>query len=235
MAGVAGDPATSNEMMGEDGMVSQTDWTRLADEELAIRCSEHVAGCMDELVARYEQRVRDCARRMSLDRQDAEDVVQEIFLRMVSSLPRFEGKSAFATWMYRLSHNTCIDAFRRSSRDKAHRLTTVPKDEEGDPLDRLAAQFGDPDAELDASIQECYLGQALAALPESYRDIVRLRFGEGWSNEEVAQLLGTTVDSVKSKLRRARKLLLERLLERRSCPICKQMGPFRLGASGTVD
>lgn len=216
-------------------MVSRTDWAGLTDEELAIRCSEHLAGCMDELVARYEQRVRDCARRMSLDRQDAEDAVQEIFLRMVSSLPRFKGKSAFATWMYRLSHNTCIDAFRRGTRDNAHRLTTVPRDEEGDPLDRLASRFGDPEAELDATIQECYLGQALAGLPESYQDIVRLRLGEGRSNEEVARLLGTTVDSVKSKLRRARKLLRESLLDRRSCPICRQMGAFRVEASGTVD
>lgn len=215
--------------------MTKTDWADLTDEELALRCSEHVAGCMDELVGRYEQRVRDCARRMSLDRQDAEDLVQEIFLRMVSSLPRFQGRSAFATWMYRLSHNTCIDAFRRGARDREHRLTKVPDERQGDPLDRVMADFGDPEGELDAAIQECYLGQALAALPESYRDIVRLRLGEGRSNQEVARLLGTTVDSVKSKLRRARKLLQEHLLERRSCPICKQMGAFRVEASGTVD
>jgi len=221
-----------DDMKGEHHMASQTDWTRLTDEELALRCSEHVAGCMDELVERYEQRVRDCARRMSLDRQDAEDLVQEIFLRMVTSLPRFQGKSAFATWMYRLSHNTCIDAFRRGARDRARRLTKAADDQQEDPLDRLAARFGDPEIELDATIQECYLGQALAELPESYRDIVRLRLGEGRSNEEVARLLGATVDSVKSKLRRARNLLRGRLLERRSCPICKQMGAFRVEASG---
>lgn len=213
-------------------MVRQTDWTRLSDEELAIRCSEHVAGCMDELVGRYEQRVRDCARRMSLDRQDAEDLVQEIFLRMVASLPRFQGKSAFATWMYRLSHNTCIDGFRRSARERERQFTKALDAEQGDPLDRLATEFGGPEAELDATIQECYLAQALAELPESYRDIVRLRLGEGRSNEEVARLLGATVDSVKSKLRRARKMLRGRLLERRSCPICKQMGAFRVEASG---
>jgi RNA polymerase sigma-70 factor (ECF subfamily) len=138
-------------------------------------------------------------------------------------------------WMYRLSHNTCIDAFRRGARDRGHRLTKVPDERQGDPLDRLMADFGDPEAELDATIQECYLGQALAELPESYRDVVRLRLGEGRSSEEVARLLGTTVDSVKSKLRRARKLLREHLLERRPCPICKQMGAFRLEASGTVD
>lgn len=215
-------------------MDGQTDWTKLTDEELAARCSEHVAGCMDELVHRYEQRVRDCARRMSLDRQDAEDVVQEIFLRMLSSLPRFQGKSAFATWMYRLSHNTCIDAFRRDARERGRRLTTAPAGE-ADPLGSMATQFGDPEAELDATIQECYLGQALASLPESYRQVVLLRLGEGRSSEEVAGLLGTTVDSVKSKLRRARKLLRQELLERRTCPVCRQMGAFRVEASGRVD
>lgn len=216
-------------------MVNQTDWAELTDEELAARCPEHIAGCMDELVQRYEQRVKDCARRMSLDRQDAEDVVQEIFLRMVSSLPRFQGKSAFATWMYRLSHNTCIDAFRKGVRESGRRITTVPRDEAEDLLERMESGFGDPETELDATIQECYLGQALESLPEGYREIVRLRLGEGRSNEQVARLLGTTVDSVKSKLRRARKLLREQLLERRSCPVCRQMGAFRVEVSGEVD
>lgn len=216
-------------------MVNQTDWAELTDEELAARCPEHIAGCMDELVQRYEQRVKDCARRMSLDRQDAEDVVQEIFLRMVSSLPRFQGKSAFATWMYRLSHNTCIDAFRKGVRESGRRITTVPRDEAEDLLERMESGFGDPETELDATIQECYLGQALESLPEGYREIVRLRLGEGRSNEQVARLLGTTVDSVKSKLQRARKLLREQLLERRSCPVCRQMGAFRVEVSGEVD
>jgi len=211
------------------------DWTRLSDEELALRCAEHVAGCMEELIRRYEQRVRDCARRMSLDRQDAEDLVQEIFLRMLVSLPRFRGRSAFATWMYRLSHNTCIDAFRRAARDRNRRTTGLAPEEAGDLLDRLPAPHGDPERELDAAIQECYLGRALAELPEGYREIVRLRLAEGRSNEEVAKLLGTTVDAVKSKLRRARRLLRERLVERRSCPICMGMGPLRVPAPGTVD
>lgn len=216
-------------------MASETKWAELTDEELAARCPEHIAGCMDELVQRYDQRVKDCARRMSLDRQDAEDVVQEIFLRMVSSLPRFQGKSAFATWMYRLSHNTCIDAFRKGVRESGRRITTVPRDEAEDLLERMESGFGDPETELDATIQECYLGQALQSLPEGYREIVRLRLGEGRSNEQVARLLGTTVDSVKSKLRRARKLLREQLLERRSCPVCRQMGAFRVEVSGEVD
>lgn len=216
-------------------METRAEWTHLSDEELALRCSKHVEGCLEELVRRYEKRVRDCARRMSLDRQQAEDLVQETFLRMVASIPRFRGQSAFATWMYRLAHNTCIDAFRKATRERRHRLTSVPDDREEDPIDQLVAGFGDPERELDVGIQECYVGRALAELPEDYREIVRLRLGDGRSSPEVAEILGASVDSVKSKLRRARKLLREWLGERRSCPVCGEMGPFRVEASGAVD
>ncbi len=209
----------------------RTDLTRLSDEELALRCAERVEGSLDELIRRYEQRVRDCARRMSLDRQDAEDLVQEIFLRMITALPTFRGRSAFGTWMYRLAHNTCIDAFRRGARRERHRVP-LPADSTIDPLAQIPGQLGDPEAELDQAVQECYVGQAVAALPPSYAEIVRLRLGEGRSNEEAARLLGTTVDAVKSKLRRARKLLRERLREARPCPFCRGLGEFRVGPSG---
>lgn len=212
----------------------ETDWTLLSDEELALRCSTQLAGCMDELVCRYDQRVRDCARRMAMNRQDAEDLVQEIFLRMAASISRFRGRSAFATWMYRLAHNTCIDAFRKAVKEDRRRLSSVPEGEVGDPLENLASGLGDPEAELDAGIQECYVGRALASLPEGYRKIVRLRLAEGRSNEEVAGMLGTTVDSVKSKLRRARKLLRAWLLEQRSCPFCGALGPLRIEPSGEI-
>ena len=116
-----------------------------------------------------------------------------------------------------------------SAVERGHKAPTVLV------LDRIATGLGDPERELDAAIQECYLGQALASLPESYRQIVLLRLGEGRSSEEVARLLGTTVDSVKSKLRRARKLLREQLLERRTCPVCQQMGAFKFEVSGKVE
>lgn len=210
------------------------DWSELSDEELALRSARHVEGCLDELIRRYEQRVRDCATRMSLHRQDAEDLVQEIFARMVTSLPRFRGQSAFGTWVYRLAHNTCIDAFRRATRERQRRLTRVPEEHQADPLEDLVAGFGDPEEELEAGIQECYVGRALATLPDEYREIVRLRLVEGRSNAEVAEMLGTTVDSVKSKLRRARRQLREWLVERRSCPLCGGLGAFRIDPAGRV-
>lgn len=215
----------------------EPDWSTMSDEELAFLCSTHIAGCMDELIQRYESRVRECAHRMALDRDQAEDAVQEIFVRLVASLPRFEGRSAFATWLYRLAHNTCIDSFRKGTRDSRRRVTdTRDGDREMDDLlENLPARSADPAEELDRGIQECYLGQALADLSPDYREIIRLRLGEGRSNEEVATILGTTVDSVKAKLRRARTQLREHLLERRYCPLCRGLGALHITESGRVD
>lgn len=213
-------------------------WEAMSDDQLAAHCATEMGSCLDELVGRYDRRVRDCARRMSLDRDQAEDLTGEIYLRLVASLPRFEGRSAFGTWLYRLAHNTCIDAYRRDTRQA--RTVAAPStgpDEHAGPddlLDGLPAQWGDPAEVLDDHIRQCYLGQALARLPADYRQIVLLRLGDGRSNEEVARMLGTSVDSVKAKLQRARHRLKEDLLARRSCPFCQQVGAFRLTQDGQV-
>lgn len=217
-------------------MPKATKWAEMSDDELALHCSVEMDECLEELVSRYEDRIRRCARRMAIDRDQAEDAVQETFLRLVASLPRFEGRSAFNTWLYRLAHNTCVDAFRRGARSGRHRAASSEDgDGPGIVLEELPAGWGSPEEELDRQIQECYLGWVLSGLPDDYREVIRLRLGEGRSTEEAAQLLGTTQDSVKAKLRRARQRLRETLRTARSCPYCGSMGSFRLGTSGEVE
>lgn len=211
-------------------------WEDMSDEELARLCSTQIAGCMEELIGRYEARIEQCARQMALDRQQAEDAVQEILLRLVTSLPRFEGRSAFGTWLYRLAHNTCIDLFRKGARESRARLSsTLAEDGPEDILAQIPSTWGDPERDLDDAIQQCYLGRALVELPDDYRLILRLRLAEGRSNQEVAETLGTTVDSVKAKLRRARQQLREHLLTHQTCPICRGLGALRITEAGEVD
>ncbi len=224
----AGAPAAGDVPAGAPGA-----WEALSDEELAAHCASELGACLTELVGRYEHRIRDCARRMSLDRAGAEDLVGEIYLRLVVSLPEFQARSAFSTWLYRLAHNTCVDAFRRERRwadRSAHPAQSAPDY----LLAEIPAAWGDPVADLDAGIRECYLGQALARLPGDYRQVVLLRLGEGRSNEEVAQALGISVDAVKARLRRARRRLVADLTERRRCPLCQRLGELGIGAGGEV-
>jgi RNA polymerase sigma-70 factor (ECF subfamily) len=210
---------------------------QLTDEELAARCGEQLEGCLDELVRRYERTIAACAQRMSLDRESAEEAVQEILLRLVVSAPRFRGDSAFGTWLYRLAHNTCIDTFRNRVRERDRRAPGAYGEDgavTGADLDRFAGALGDPERTLDAAVQDCLLAQALSRLPDNYRAVVRLRIAEGRSNQEIAHLIGTTVDSVKAQLRRARRQLRAELTEPRSCPLCGGLGAVALEPDGQV-
>jgi RNA polymerase sigma-70 factor (ECF subfamily) len=78
------------------------------------------------------------------------------------------------------------------------------------------------------------VGQALSRLPGDYRQIVLLRLAEGRSSADVARLLGTSVDSVKARLQRARRLLKQDLLTPRACPFCRRAGVFRITGTGQV-
>lgn len=212
-----------------------TNWAALSDEELARRCADELDGCLDELVSRYEKRVKACAYRMSLERSDAEDAAQEILLRLIVSVPQYRGDSAFATWMFRLAHNTCVDAFRKQSRQR-HRRWTIPAGREpNDVLDELMTPALSPERDFDAAIKECLVARATASLPERYRKVVILRLGQGRTNAEIAAELGRSVDSVKAMVRRARQLMRQQLRTPSTCPICSPMGPLRISPSGTLE
>ncbi len=103
--------------------------------------------------------------------------------------------------------------------------------EDEPPLAELVAEGTDPEGLLEDSIAECYVNQALRELPEEYARIAALRLLDGWSNQEIADALGTSVDAVKGKLKRARAQLRERLAESRDCPLCAA-GAFRFDETG---
>jgi RNA polymerase sigma-70 factor (ECF subfamily) len=201
--------------------MSAAHWSEMSDEELAAHCVDKLDGAMEELLARYDRRIRSCARQMAYDRDAVEDLVQETFLRVLSSLPVFEGKSAFSTWLYRLAHNTCIDTFRRTTRQQAHR---TGKDDQALLEEFLAhddeEKGGDPEAHLEHELASCYVGWLLSTLSVDNRRVIELRLLEGRSTDEVAHLLGTTADGVKSRLRRARAQLRGVIEGDRPCPFC---------------
>lgn len=193
----------------------------MSDEELAAHCKSKLDGALDELLARYDRRVRACARQMASDQREVEDLVQETFLRVISSLARFEGRSAFATWLYRIAHNTCIDKFRRDARQRAHRGAAGERQLLEDFLAKdPAGQWGDPEAQLEHDLASCYVGWLLSTLSAPSRQVIQLRLLDGRSDIEVAQLLGATPDAVKSRLRRARAQLRAAINDHGACPFC---------------
>lgn len=142
--------------------------------------------------------------------EDAEDVVQETFLRFIEVLDRFEGRSAIGTWLYRVAHNACIDRLRRQHPT----LELVEEDLEGEdlPLPALLADWDNlPEDVYSRAEFQGEMRAAIAELPPRLRAAFLLRDVEELSTEEAARVLEIEPGAVKVRLHRARLLLRERL------------------------
>lgn len=168
------------------------------------------------LVERYQGRAYRLALRIMGDEELAQDVVQEAFLKAYGSLGRFEGRSKFYTWLYRLVFNLCIDTKRR---DRS--LGQVEWSEE-QALDvapeAAAAGIGDPDGatpsqELERKELRELMTRAIEALPEDARRTLVLREIDGLSYAEIAQSLGVPKGTVMSRLHYARRRVRAALVE----------------------
>jgi RNA polymerase sigma-70 factor (ECF subfamily) len=200
----------------------------LTDEQLVL-CANGNTRCVEALLERYEDKIRACAWRMVGDPNEIDDLTQETVLRLLRSLPSFRGEASVSTWIYRVAHNTCVDAHRRRS------VRPEPAAQEAGEGAEAAAPGGlaelDPAALLEDAVAECFVEHALAELPEDYTAVATLRLLDGLPNEEIAERVGSTVDGVKSKVKRARARLRERLEEPSACPLCPP-GEFRFDSRG---
>ncbi len=186
------------------------------DTALVERCRAHDQAAFNEVVSRYKNKVYNYLFRMMGNPADAEDLTQEVFVRLYTSLDSFRSQSSLNTWLFRIAGNLCIDYFRRS---KKHRAIAFSLDE---PLGGETADGGEaghelPDRtyephrlleqqELSAQIQE-----ALAQMPEKLRAVLLLHDIEGMPYEEIAQVVGCPLGTVKSRLFNARVQLRQRL------------------------
>ncbi len=167
---------------------------RTSDERLvaAARSGDHAA--FNELVRRYQQLVFAVSLRLLRDRDLAEDVTQEAFVRAYLSLDRFRG-SNFRAWVLRIAHNAALDLLRATARRPHAPLEVVPELPGPEPGETSAAEYQGLVVALEA---------ALAALPPDQRAVVILADVEGLSYDEVAEILAIPVGTVKSRLARAR-------------------------------
>jgi RNA polymerase sigma-70 factor (ECF subfamily) len=185
------------------------------------------------LVQRYQGRAYRLALRIMGDEDLAQDVVQEAFLKAYGSLGRFEGRSKFYTWLYRLVFNLCIDTKRRD-RSGAH--VEWSEDQNFEPAPEAgAAGHGDPGDATPAGALERkelreLMAQAIEALPEDARRTLVLREVDGLSYAEIARSLGVPKGTVMSRLHYARRRVRAALVEAGVV----ELAPDRGGAEGAA-
>jgi RNA polymerase sigma-70 factor (ECF subfamily) len=164
-----------------------------------------------ELVNRYERKIFRLAKNITRHEEDAEDVLQEAFLKAYEHLDRFEGNSKFYTWLVRIAVNEALMKLRKRKTDK-----TVPLDE---PVElgeevmqrEIAVWDGNPEQLYSGEEMKKILDEALDSLKPDFRTVFTLRDIEELSTEETAEALGISVAAVKSRLLRARLALREKL------------------------
>ena len=186
----------------------------LPDEDL-IRAA--VAGddaAFRELLERYKKRAFGVALGIVGDPDEAQDVVQDAFVKAYYNLKEFRFGSNFYTWFYRLLVNQAIDRWRKSSRAAAVSLEEKWLSEESSPGDSVA--FPKTPEELAANRElAAALNRAIGALPEYHRAVIVLREVDGLAYEEIAKVLKCSVGTVMSRLHYARAKLREALMEHR--------------------
>ena len=175
------------------------------------------AVALEEVMEQFAPRVHRLAYGITRNQADAEEVVQDVFLRLFRKIDAFEGRSALGTWIYRIAVNTALIK-RRGKRATLEvlledHLPTFRDDghREGDRAMLLADWSDTPEDELLSSETRETVRRMIAGLPDHYRVVLLLRDMEELSNEETAEILNDTVASVKSRLHRARMALREQL------------------------
>jgi RNA polymerase sigma-70 factor (ECF subfamily) len=173
------------------------------DERALIeRCRAGDDSAFSELVDRYKNLVYAMVCRMVSDRTQADDLAQEVFLKVHRGLPYFRGDARLSTWIYRIVANVCSEARGRHSPE-------VPID--GGREDRPPAERGASDgAFADMELRD-RLNKALAQLPEHYRFLVAAHYLEGIQYDALAETLGVPLGTVKTHLYRAKRRLRELL------------------------
>lgn len=192
----------------------------VSDRALAERHRTGDQEAFAEIYRSYGEMVFNLALRLSGDRERAADLSQEIFLRVFRHLDGFRGRSSLKTWIYRVAVNHCRSRLRRRSQVvealTAGRGGRGGEREDADPLDELVDPRRSPEERALASDAERVLQEALARLPAAYREAVVLRDVEDLTYEEIAEVLGVRIGTVRSRIARGRRCLAEELRESES-------------------
>lgn len=180
---------------------------KTTDVELVAALKKGDLGAFSEIVDRYTERVHNLAMRITRDEEDTEEIIQDVFFTVYKKISSFEGKSAFSSWLYRITANASFMKLR-----KKRPCHVVSLDDEFEKIaEDLPSTSEDPSFSMGRVQLRERLEDAIRLLPSDYRAIFVLRDIDRLSNKEVSDILGISVPALKSKLHRSRIFLRKKL------------------------
>jgi RNA polymerase sigma-70 factor (ECF subfamily) len=174
---------------------------RLPDNYYVEKIRNGETNNFSTLLERYSKQVFSLIVRIAGSREDAEELTQDVFVKVFRSIDSFRGECSFSTWLYRIAYNMAISATRKT----ANEFVAIDENVMDNYPDE---QDEDSDDESDASLKVEYLNRALEKLPEDERAMILLFYKEDKSMSEIAEITGLSVTNVKTKIFRIRRKLL---------------------------
>lgn len=187
------------------------DLTAVSDSDLVATAARGADGCFEELVRRYQRPISAYVYRMVGNYESALDLTQEIFIKVYSSLRRYRAEFKFSTWIYKIAHNSAIDHLRRN----ATREQSLLIGHEGEQFE-LPLECGrlSPEQESERKERRGEIESVVRALPANYRELIILRHSQDLSYEEIVDVTGLPLGTVKNRLFRAREMMRQQFLKK---------------------
>jgi len=184
-----------------------------SDRDLVVRARARDMAAYDELIRRYQRKIYQLVYNMTSNREDAEDLTQDVFVKAYSALEHFKGDSSFYTWVYRIAVNRTINYLKKRRRNAALSLDDMDQAVERDPDYVELRSRESPVRDATLSELQKKLNEALQTLSEKHRTVVVLHDIQGIQHDEIGRMLGCSEGTVRSRLFYARQELQKQLTE----------------------
>ncbi|HSE31327.1 MAG TPA: sigma-70 family RNA polymerase sigma factor [Pyrinomonadaceae bacterium] len=187
------------------------DFASATDRDLVATAINGVEGSFEELVRRYQRPISAYVYRMVGNYESALDLTQEIFIKVYGSLRKYRSEFKFSTWIYKIAHNAAVDHLRRSST----REQSLINGTESDPFELpIESRRLSPEQESERKERRVEIESVVRALPANYRELIILRHSQDLTYEEIVDVTGLPLGTVKNRLFRAREMMRQQFVSR---------------------
>jgi RNA polymerase sigma-70 factor (ECF subfamily) len=182
-----------------------------ADRDLVVSAANGLEGGFEELVRRYQRPISAYVYRMVGDYESALDLTQEIFIKIYGSLSRYRPEFKFSTWIYKIAHNAAIDHLRRNAGRERSLISGTESDNYDLPIESEGLS---PEQQSEREEQRVEIEAVVRSLPTAYRELIVLRHSQDLTYEEIVEVTGLPLGTVKNRLFRARDMMRQQFLSR---------------------
>lgn len=183
------------------------------ENRLIERIRKGDAAAFEELVSVHQKQIFSLAYRMCGNQEDAADMAQEALIKVYRNIDKFKGNAKFSTWLYRVVTNTCLDEMKKTKRRQVYSLDDEVETNDGSLKREIEDNAPTPEEKAEQAERKEAIQEALMRVSDTHRKVLVLRDIQGFSYEEIAQMLECSEGTVKSRLSRAREALRKVLKE----------------------